>query len=59
MITTSNIMAEKKIKKTDTVTVIGTGLSKFLPKGKESFPIHIVQAEKLVAAGKATMKKGK
>lgn len=49
-------MAEKLIKKTDVATVFGTGLSQYLPYGKESGKIHRVQAEKLVASGKATFK---
>ena len=49
-------MSEKKVKKTDTTTVWGTGLAKNLPEGKESGKIHVVQAEKLIAAGKATAK---
>jgi hypothetical protein len=51
-------MSEKKVNKKDTVTVFGTGASKFLPEGKESGKIHKVQAEKLIASGKATAKPG-
>lgn len=47
---------ERKIKKSETVTVFGTGASKFLPENQESGKIHKVQAEKLVAAGKASWK---
>lgn len=49
-------MSEKLVNKKDVTTVWGTGLSKFLPEGKESGKIHKAQAEKLIAAGKATAK---
>jgi len=50
-------MSEKLANKKEVVTVFGTGTSKFLPAGKESGKINKVQAEKLIAAGKATAKK--
>lgn len=49
-------MAEKLVKKTDVVTVFGTGASKHLAFGKPA-KVHSVQAEKLIADGKATAKK--
>ncbi len=60
MLTTLNSvkMADKLVKKGDVVTVVGTGTSKFLPYGKET-KVHRVQADKLIEAGKATLKKGK
>ena len=52
-------MSEKLANKKDVVTVFGTGLSQFIPKGVESAKINRVAAEKLVASGKATYKKAK
>ena len=49
---------EKLVHAKDVVTVFGTGLSKHLPEGVESAPIHQIAAEKLVASGKATYEKG-
>lgn len=49
-------MSEKLVNKKDVVTVFGTGKSAFLPLGKESGKIHKIQAEKLIASGKATAK---
>lgn len=39
------------------VTVIGTGKSRFMPKG-EKYDVHPLNAEALVKAGKATYAKG-
>lgn len=39
------------------VTVIGTGKSRFMPKG-EKYDVHPLNAEALVKAGKATFAKG-
>lgn len=46
---------EKIINLSKRVTIVGTGKSVFMPKGKE-FKVHPLNAEHLVKAGKATIK---
>ena len=41
------------VKKDDLVALVGTGKVKFMPKGQK-FTAHRIQADKLVASGKAT-----
>lgn len=44
-----------KAYRTDLVTIQGTGMSKFLPKGKTKI-VHKILGAKLAADGKATVK---
>lgn len=46
---------EEKVKKDDLVVIIGTGASRFLPKGKEQ-TVHKILADKFVKQGNATVK---
>ena len=50
-------MTEKVVKLSERVAVIGTGKSRFMPKG-ERYEVHPLNAEALVKAGKATFAKG-
>lgn len=50
-------MSGKVVKLSERVTVIGTGKSRFMPKG-EKYDVHPLNAEALVEAGKATYAKG-
>lgn len=50
-------MSGKVVKLSERVTVIGTGKSRFMPKG-EKYDVHPLNAEALVKAGKATYAKG-
>ncbi len=45
-----------KVSKDDTVTVYGTGKSKFFPKDKAR-EVHPIRAKKLIESGKAKSKK--
>ena len=49
-------MADKKVKPVDDVTVYATEKTKFVPAG-QPFTVHSVQAEKLIASGKASKTK--
>lgn len=50
-------MKDKVVNLSERVTVIGTGKSRFMPKG-ERYEVHPLNAEALVGAGKATLAKG-
>lgn len=50
-------MTGKVVKLSERVAVIGTGKSRFMPKG-EKYEVHPLNAEALVKAGKATFAKG-
>ena len=45
------------MKLSERVAVIGTGKSRFMPKG-EKYEVHPLNAEALVKAGKASFEKG-
>lgn len=45
---------EKKVKKDDLITVVGTGKVPFLPKGEKQ-TVHRIAGEKLIASGKAEL----
>lgn len=47
---------EKEVKKQDTVTVYGTGVSKHMPQGKV-YKVHSVAAENLIEKGYAQLEK--
>ncbi len=50
-------MTGKVVKLSERVAVIGTGKSRFMPKG-EKYEVHPLNAEALVKAGKASFAKG-
>lgn len=50
-------MSGKVVKLSERVAVIGTGKSRFMPKG-EKYEVHPLNAEALVKAGKASFAKG-
>lgn len=49
-------MENKVVKLSERVTVIGTGKSRFMPKGAK-FEVHPLNADALVKAGKAAYAK--
>lgn len=50
-------MTGEVVKLSKRVAVIGTGKSRFMPKGKK-YEVHPLNAEALVKAGKASFAKG-